>query len=159
MRVNTIVKTQFMDVEIWSGIYFSHVGKKSRFISGNVHHFPFQLVSLHKCILKRKTFAKRIWRTVVFFPLSVSKKKLMWKAINPFLGNVPILYYLKAPENFLFVVPSEVIKWEYLLEMDRKAFSSKRIILGSSIVCICWLHKWLVVLVKLFCDLIWFRFP
>ena len=61
---------------------------------------------------------------------------------------------MKAPENFLFVVPSEVIKWEHLLEIDGKAFSSKHIILGSSVACICWLHKWLVVLVKLFCDLI-----
>ena len=67
MRVNTIVKTQFMDVEIWSGIYFSHVGKKSRFISGKVHHFPFQLVSLHKCILKRKNLCKTNLKDCSFF--------------------------------------------------------------------------------------------
>ena len=54
MGVNTIKKTQFMDVEFLSRIYFFHVGKKSRCISGKVHHFPFQLVSLQKSILRTK---------------------------------------------------------------------------------------------------------
>ena len=48
----------------------------------------------------------------------------MWKAINPFLGNVSVLSSLKAPEYFLFVVLSGGIKWEHLLEMDGKVFSS-----------------------------------
>ena len=159
MRVNTIEKTQFMDEEICSGIYFSHVGKKSRCINGKVYHFPFQLVSLQKIVYKQKNICKTNLKNCIFFPLSVSKKKLMWKAINSFLGNVSILYSQKVPETFLFLVLSGTQKWEHLQEIDGKAFPSKHIILDSSVARICLLHKRWVVLAKLFCGLIWSRFP
>ena len=131
-----------MDAEIWSGIYCFHVGKKSRCICGKVRHFPFQLVSQQKSILKTKKYLQNELEGLYFFSFMYKQEK------------ASIIYSLKTPENFLFLVLSGGIKWEHLLEMDGKAFSSKYTVLDSSVARICLLHKRWVVLAKLFCDLI-----
>ena len=67
MWVNTIEKIQFMDAEIWSGIYCFHVGKKARCICEKVRHFPFQLVSQQNSILKTKKYLQNELEELYFF--------------------------------------------------------------------------------------------
>ena len=56
-----------MDEDNWSGIYFFHLGIKSRRISGKVRHFAFQLLSLQKSILQTKKHLQNEFEELYFF--------------------------------------------------------------------------------------------
>ena len=58
MRLNTIEKTQFMDEEICSGIYFSHVGKKPDVSIEKYVTFLSNLLVKKKVFYKRKNICK-----------------------------------------------------------------------------------------------------